>query len=507
MTPERWRQVNELFHAAVDRAPAERQQILEAAAARDPLLAAEVRSLLAVHESGGEVLESPVWAAAPELTLDEDEQGLAPGSRAGAYRIAREIGRGGMGIVYEAEDTRLRRRVALKALPARYARDAGRRERLTREARAAAALVHPGIATIHALEEIEGVLYLVSELVEGRTLRDEIRQGPLPVERLRQTLIELSAGLAAAHAGGIVHRDFKPENIIRCPDGRVKILDFGLARTSADDAVTELRLTQTGAALGTPGYMAPEQLAGRHVDARADVFAFGVVGWELATATHPFGTTAAELLARMTDAVSGRPVTGAGAAIPIAGLEAVLRQCLRTDPSDRFASAIELHGALERLEWSPDGETSAPRRVTRSMRWWQVHQAAVAAAVAAMPVVCWFVRRADARLGSVIFLTVLALATVAVAIRLNLLFTSRVNPRHLGVQRARTYRPLVAVEAVLGTILLLAAAAVSGLNDALAGTLVTLAVATVVSLAIIEPATTAAALGGDRNGLGRGRAG
>ena len=166
-----------------------------------------------------------------------------------------------------------------------------RRERLTREARAAASLTHPSIATIYALEELDGSLYLVSELVRGQTLRDELARGPLPPERLLPTLIELASGLAAAHAAGIVHRDFKPENIVRCLDGRVKILDFGLARLAA----SEPRLTQTGTALGTPGYMPPEQLAGQDVDARTDVFAFGVVAWELATGVHPLGASAAEL--------------------------------------------------------------------------------------------------------------------------------------------------------------------------------------------------------------------
>ena len=199
---------------------------------------------------------------------------MAAGTDIGPYRIVEEIGRGGMGVVYDAEDTRLRRTVALKALPAEYARDPVRRERLTREARAAAALTHPSIATIYALEEHDGSLYLVSELVRGQTLRDELARGPLPPERLLPTLIELASGLAAAHAAGIVHRDFKPENIVRCLDGRVKILDFGLARLAAN----ETRLTQTGTALGTPGYMPPEQLAGQDVDARTDVFAFGVVG-------------------------------------------------------------------------------------------------------------------------------------------------------------------------------------------------------------------------------------
>jgi eukaryotic-like serine/threonine-protein kinase len=491
VTPERWRQVNALFHAAVDRAPAERQALLDDTARSDPALAADVRSLLDAHDSG-EWLERPAWALAPELMVDP-APALQPGSQAGPYRIEREIGRGGMGIVYEAEDTRLRRRVALKALPAPYARDPIRRERLTREARAAAALAHPNIATVHALDEIDGTLYLVSELVRGETLRDEIRRGPLAAGRLRATLAELSGGLAAAHAAGIVHRDFKPENLIRCADGRVKILDFGLARTTDPAAVTEQALTEAGVALGTPGYMAPEQLAGGHVDARADVFAFGVVAWELSTGVHPFGTSPAELLGRVTDAVGGRLLPTDGARIPIGGLDRILRRCLARDPADRYPSAVELSGALAQLETAVEPAHRAPP--DRALFWWQFHQVCLAVVVAAMPVACWFVRRHEALVGSIVFLGVLALATVAVAIRLNLLFTSRAHPHRVGAQQAHARGTLVAVEGTLALILTIAAALVAGENDPLAAVLVGLAAGAVVSLAFIEPATTSAAMG------------
>ena len=492
MTPERWRQINELFHAAVERDDASRQRLLEAAEGSDPELAAEVRSLLAVHDSGDLPLDQPVWAVAPHLL--ESEAVLRPGTQTGPYRIVREIGRGGMGVVYEAQDTRLRRAVALKALPSRYTRDPLRRERLTREARAAAALTHPSIATIYALDELDGALYLVSELARGETLRAELQKGPVPVDRLLRTLRELASGLAAAHAAGIVHRDFKPENIVRCSDGRVKILDFGLARMAEADAVTQVRLTQTGTAVGTPGYMAPEQLGGRKVDARTDVFAFGVVAWELATGVHPFGASAAELIERMTDLMDGRPVTAIGAAFPIPGLEPILRRCLRRDPAERYPSGQEILADLERLNAAPSASPAHTRAVDRGgLWWWQMHQAAIAVVVASMPVACWFIRRWDQSIGSKLFLLVLALATISVTIRLNLLFTSRVHPSRTAEQRARVYTSMAAVEAILGLVLLLGAALVAGPNDGLAAVLVTLAVATVASLGVIEPATTAAA--------------
>ncbi len=494
MTPERWHQVNDLFHAAAALDAAGRRRLLADTARSDPELAAEVQSLLTAHDSATVPLDQPVWAVDPHLLLD-DGDALQAGTVTGPYRIVREIGRGGMGVVYEAEDTRLRRSVALKALPSQYTRDLHRRERLTREARAAAALAHPAIATVYALDELEGALYLVTELVRGDTLREELRAGAVRPELLVPTLIQLASGLAAAHAAGIVHRDLKPENIVRCADDRVKILDFGLARMPGGDPVTHLRLTQTGMAMGTPGYMAPEQLSGQDAGASTDVFAFGIVAWELATGTHPFGATAAELLARMTDLMDGRPVTAVGAALPIAGLERILRKCLRRDPGDRYPDARPLLAEVEGLTTAsgarlagalPDGE-QAP------LWWWQMHQATLAAVIAGMPVACWFLRGWDRSAGSKIFLVVLALATVSVTIRLNLLFTSRVHRAHLPSQRRRVYLPMAAVEATLGAILVVAAVLAAGTHDGLAAVLVTLAVATVASLGIIEPATTRAA--------------
>ena len=492
MKPERWRQINDLFHAALELHGAARQSLLERTAAADPELAAEVRSLLAVHShSDRQFLEEPAWAVAPTLAFDD--AAIAAGTVVGPYRVVREIGRGGMGVVYEAEDTRLRRTVALKALPSEYSRDPVRRERLTREARAAASLTHPAIATIYALDEFDGTLYLVSELVRGHTLREELARGALPPERLLPTLIELASGLAAAHAAGIVHRDFKPENIVRCLDGRVKILDFGLARQASG----ETRLTQTGTTLGTPGYMPPEQLAGQDVDARTDVFAFGVVAWELATGVHPLGASAADLMGRMADLIDGKTQVLTGAPLPIPGLEAILRRSLRRNPAERYRSAEFIVPDLQALRLtgaSPAADLpTAPTSARSPLWWWQFHQAVIAIVIAAMPVAVWFVRESHRTAGIRLFLAVLALSTITVTIRLNLLFTSRVNFPHLAAHRRRLYRPMATVEGLLGVLLLVAAAFVAGDHDALASVLVTLAVATVASLGVIEPATTSAA--------------
>ena len=238
VTPERWRQINELFHAALELQARRRARACSTAPpppTRSWPAKCARSSPCTTRPTSGSSKSRPGRSRRRSPSTRPGNRSPAP--TVGPYRIVREIGRGGMGVVYEAEDTRLRRTVALKALPAEYTRDPMRRERLTREARAAAALTHPSIATIFALDELDGVA--VSRLGAGArpdAARRAAHGGPLAAERLLPTLIELASGLAAAHAAGIVHRDFKPENIVRCIDGRVKILDFGLARLAAERA-------------------------------------------------------------------------------------------------------------------------------------------------------------------------------------------------------------------------------------------------------------------------------
>jgi serine/threonine protein kinase len=289
MTPAQVRRVRDLFEAAVDHDPASIGAWLARETADDPAVRDEILSLLDHHSRAGAFLARPIVEHAVEL-LTEDEP-LAPGVRVGTYTIVREVGRGGMGRVYLASDARLGRTVALKALAPHLMRDPLQRERLRGEARAAAALTHPGICTVYALEEIDGELYIATEIVEGHTLGEEIRSPRRPSrDEILRTARELAGALASAHAKGIVHRDLKPENVMRGHDGRLKILDFGLARIGggADGAP---RITQPGMLIGTPAYMAPEQVNGLPVDARADVFAFGVLLYEYACGTHPFAAS------------------------------------------------------------------------------------------------------------------------------------------------------------------------------------------------------------------------
>ena len=492
MNPARWREINQLFHETLERDPAARDAFLRERTAGDPELYSEVRTLLDTHLRTEGFLDQPAWGVAADLILDDGARSLT-GTRLGNYHVLEEIGRGGMGVVYAAEDERLRRTVALKALTPEYTRDPLRRERLTREARAAAALLHPAVATIFALEDIDGDLYIVSELVRGRTLRDELRNGPLAPSDLVPVLTAIATALAAAHELGIVHRDLKPENIIRREDGQVKVLDFGLARTPSArrNVSASTRLTEAGVALGTPGYMAPEQFGGGEVDPRADIFAFGVLAWELATGEHPFGTDMAAILARMSELIEGR-AAGLSRALPFPGLDRIVRRCMRAAPDERYSDGAALLADLVALN-QPRPQVPA-HGLREPLWWWQFHQTAMAILNGVMPAAVWAVRRwIPLAHGSALFLATLTLATVSVTLRLNLLFTSRVHPAMLVEHRARLFPAIVAADALLAVVLLGTAARVAGDYDEVAALVLTAAIVILASLALIEPATTRAA--------------
>ena len=229
MTPERWQQVKQLFDAALERSDSERVAFLDRACTGDAALRREVNTLLALHESSSDVLDDTVGAMAEKLLADEQSESLI-GQTVGTYKVEREIGRGGMGEVYLARDTRLDRPVAIKLLPASFLNDADRVRRFQQEARAASSLNHPNIVTIHEVAETGGQRLLVSEYVEGKTLREVMKGEGLNLEQVLEIVIQTASALSAAHDAGIAHRDVKPENIMLRPDGYVKVLDFGLAK-------------------------------------------------------------------------------------------------------------------------------------------------------------------------------------------------------------------------------------------------------------------------------------
>jgi hypothetical protein len=285
---------------------------------------------------------------------------LVPGTRVGGYEVVAKIGEGGMGEVYRARDTRLHRDVALKVLAHDFAAEPARLARFEQEARAAAALNHPNILAVYDAGTHEGQPFLVSELLEGHSVRELLRDGPIPLRKALDYAVQITTGLAAAHDRGIVHRDLKPENLFITSDGRAKVLDFGIAKLlaptdAADTLATEFApRTDAGIVLGTAGYMSPEQIRGGAVDHRTDIFAFGATLFEMLSGIRPFaGSTSADAMSAV---LSREPVdltTPDGAAPP--AVERIVRRCLEKLPEHRFQSARDLAFALDAITLGTGG--------------------------------------------------------------------------------------------------------------------------------------------------------
>ena len=311
---------------------------------------------------------------------------LVPGTLLGPYEIVAPLGAGGMGEVWRARDSRLGREVAVKVLPAEFAADPERLKRFEREARATAALSHPNILAVHDVGSHGGVPYLVEELLEGESLRERLDRGGLTLSESMRIAWEIATGLGAAHEKGIVHRDLKPGNIFLTRHGTVKVLDFGLAKllptVPADEAETlsaaATATTRLGGMLGTAAYMAPEQARGRPVDQRADVFAFGVVLYEMLAGERPFkGATGTEVMAAiLTDQPAPLPV-----GVP-PGVVAVVARCLEKDPCRRYQRGSELRAALEAVRSGAAALPWASPIEARPSSWWLTAAVVLAAAIA-----------------------------------------------------------------------------------------------------------------------------
>jgi eukaryotic-like serine/threonine-protein kinase len=344
MTPERWRQITAIFHAALAREAADRDAYVVSSCGDDAAMQREVASMLAAHLEAGEI----------------GELGSYAGTRLGPYEVVSLLGVGGMGAVYRARDTKLHRDVAVKVLLPAVAGDPERLGRFTREARVLASLNHPHIAQVHGLEESDGVRALVMELVEGPTLEDRITQGAIAIDDALPIARQIAEALEAAHEHGIVHRDLKPANIKVRVDGTVKVLDFGLAKAldpagaSGANATTSptlsMQATQAGVILGTAAYMAPEQARGKVVDRRADIWAFGCVLYEMLTGRRAFD--ADDIVATLAAVISTEPdwaVLPAPVPTPIRRL---LRRCLEKDLKRRLpdiaVARLEIDDALMR---------------------------------------------------------------------------------------------------------------------------------------------------------------
>ena len=482
MMPANWQRVRDLFERVLEEQPADLDAWLAREAGDSPDIRDEVRSLVEHHSRAGGFLMESAAERFPSL-LDEDEP-LAAGHVIGPYTIVRELGRGGMGRVYLATDSRLGRSVALKAVAPRLTGDPSNRERLRREARAAAGLSHPGICTVYALEEYEGDLFIAAEYVDGLTLR-QLLSGPRPgpAEILR-TARDVASALASAHAQGIVHRDLKPENVMRTGDGRVKILDFGLARADApDDDPRAIRVTQAGVLVGTPGYMAPEQLNGERGGARADVFAYGVLIYELACGAHPFASSTPVGVAARILHSDAAPIDDLCPALP-APLAAVVDRCLRKSPAERFGSAAEIAAALA-------GSGPGPDRA--AVRWWRTHQGIVIGLYFLASLFAWMIKEEAGSLAVAVFGVVGVAATTGGILRGHLLFTEQVNARGLVAERRRTEQATLLVDAVIAVALMVDSALLSTRRPLAAVLIASLGVGIVLARLVLERSTTAVA--------------
>ncbi len=349
MTPDRWKRLEEIYHAARTRDSAGRAAYVAEACGDDEDLRLQIESLLIHGEALSQLDTTVVRGAAPAP--------LTAGALIGPYRIKERLDAGGMGVVYRALDTRLGREVAIKIGLAQFS------DRFHREARMVAALNHSNICTLHDIgstPEIPG--YLVMEFVEGSTLASKLESGPMPVAEVLQIARQIAAALAAAHAHGIVHRDLKPANVKIAPQGVVKVLDFGLAkdfpgarpdsRETRAGQNTEL-LTAAGTILGTAAYMSPEQAAGKETNAQSDIFSFGIVLYEMLCGRRPFnGATSEEVMADVLKA-QPEPPHRLRAGIP-EPLERIVLKCLQRTPESRYASGAELQQDLEKLAKVPE---------------------------------------------------------------------------------------------------------------------------------------------------------
>ncbi|HKW96403.1 MAG TPA: protein kinase [Bryobacteraceae bacterium] len=351
MNEDRWQRVEEVFHRAADLAPAEREAFLESACAGDDRLRHEVESLLANDEASGEMLGTAVARAIEKLPDEPPQTGEELiGKTIGPYQVMSLIGKGGMGMVFKARDTQLNRTVAIKALPMERLADPDRKRRFLQEAQAASALNHPNIVTVHGITRQSGTDFIVMEYVTGKTLDQLIPRKGMALKKALRYGLEIAEAVAAAHAAGIVHRDIKPSNIMVTDEGRVKVLDFGLAKLterepSAEEPVEESLVTKGGMVLGTAAYMSPEQAAGKRVDARSDVFSFGAVFYEMVTGRRAFAGKS--VISTLGSVMHDEPApTSAVIANLPPELEWVITWCLKKEPARRIQHMVDVKLAL-----------------------------------------------------------------------------------------------------------------------------------------------------------------
>jgi len=372
MTPERWQQIDQLFHSALECDAEQRDAFLREACKGDESLRREVVSLLGSHEEANSFIRTAAEDIAADLMAGRETQ-LKRGEYVGHYQVVSLLGQGGMGEVYLAHDVRLGRHVALKRLPAKFTLDAERVHRFKQEARAASALNHPNIVTIHEIGRSNSSHFITTEFIEGDTLRQRIAKDPMTVDEALDVATQIASALTAAHAAGIIHRDIKPENIMLRRDGFIKVLDFGLAKLASDiepilgaqSLPKALHKTDPGMVMGTVQYMSPEQARGEDTDPRTDIWSLGVLLYELLSGQAPFtGETASHAVVSILEA---EPSPLRNHVKAPAELERIVMKALSKKRHERYQEASELERDLKTLRLKLD-ETATLRRVTTNER-------------------------------------------------------------------------------------------------------------------------------------------
>jgi len=481
---EKYRRVVELFEQARLLDEAARTQLLERET--DLEIRQTVEDMLRADQQSKQL---------SELIFEPAQLGdpLTPGQRIGQYEVVREIGRGGMGVVYLATDVNLAGPVALKVLRRDMAGDPEWRARFLREAQLLRRASHRSITTVFQFHDFDGLLCIAAEYVEGTTLRSRLARGALSLGQTLDVGLEIADVLRAAGDRGIVHRDLKPENVMCTDDGHLKVLDFGLATVNpgarALAGTYESNVTQPGVILGTPAYMAPEQLRQEPVDGRTDLFTLGTMLYEAASGVHPFeGRTPADTAARIL-AVDPKPLA-VTSNLPVA-FDQVVRKCLEKEPSRRYQSASELYAELNRLRQDPHHKPTPVLPGPADPRfWWRTHQVVVTVIYFIIAMTALQTTSLDIVGSQLIFATAVGAAALGGIARLHLLFVERQQGSRAASEVAKFGRYIRYVDWVFTGLFAVSASLLVVAHQLIAATIVATGILFAYGFLVIEPATT-----------------